>query len=53
MVQIHFDIEEKINRQLRAYMAENNIRSKSEAIKQILREKFCVGIKQGLRNLIK
>ena len=53
MVNIHFDIENDLNKKLRVYMGENNISNKSEAIKQILREKFSISIKQGFKNLLK
>lgn len=53
MVQIQFDIETSLDKNLRLYMAENDISRKSEAIKIILREKFSVSVRQGLRNLMK
>ena len=40
MVQIQFDIDEHEDKNLRIYMAYNNIKSKSEAIRCILSEYF-------------
>lgn len=53
MVHIHFDLDKELNKQIRKYMAEENISNKSKAILKILHEKFAISIREGFKNLLK
>ena len=49
---IQFRIPDDLNKCIKIYMAENNIDDKRIAIKQILREKFKITFRQGIKNLL-
>lgn len=51
MPTIQFNIPDDINKKLERYSIDNDLYDKRKAIVKILREKFNISIRQGLRNL--
>ena len=52
MPKIQFEIPLELDKELKIFMINNNIKDKREAIKIILYDKFKITVKQGIKNLM-